>query len=123
MLLYYYYYYYLKTFSVLEENLISAPIVIAPNWSLPFELMCDVNDIAIRVVLGKRKNKVFQIIYYVSHALNDAQRNYTTTEKELLAIVFPLTNFNIVLYFLRLLSILITLPSNILLLNRMPSLN
>ncbi|CAL9000786.1 unnamed protein product [Prunus brigantina] len=70
-------------------------IVIAPEdqekttftyWSLPFELMCDASDYAIGAVLGQRVNKLAHVIYYASRTLNDAQLNYSTTEKELLAL-------------------------------------
>ena len=61
--------------------------MVAPDWDLPFELMCDANDYALRAVLGQRKNKQFQPIYYASRTLNDTQQNYNTTEKELLTVV------------------------------------
>ena len=83
----------LHTFSVLKDKLISAPIVVAPDWSFPFELMCDASDFAIGAVLGQKQEKIFQIIYYASRTLNDAQLNYATTEKELLAIVFAFDKF------------------------------
>ena len=70
----------------------SAPIMQAPDWSLPFEIMCDASDYAIGVVLGQRKDKKPYVIYYASRTLNSAQMNYTT-EKELLAIVFALDKF------------------------------
>jgi len=65
----------------------------APDWSLPFELMCDASDFAVGAVLGQRKDKKPHVIYYASKTLNDAQLNYTTTEKELLAVVFALDKF------------------------------
>ena len=83
----------LHAFTVLKDKLISAPIVVAPDWSFPFELMCDASDYAIRVVLGQKREKIFQVIYYASRTLNDAQLNYATTEKELLAIVFAFDKF------------------------------
>ena len=70
-----------------------APIIQPPNWSLPFEIMCDASDYAIGAVLGQRVNKVPHVISYASKTLNDAQLNYTTTEKELLAVVFSLEKF------------------------------
>ena len=42
----------LKAFNVLKEKLINAPIVTTLDWSLPFELICDVSDIAIGEILG-----------------------------------------------------------------------
>ena len=83
----------LHAFSVLKDKLVSAPIVVAPDWSFPFELMCDVSDFAIGAVLGQKQEKIFQVIYYASRTLNDAQLNYATTEKELLAIVFAFDKF------------------------------
>ena len=72
----------------------SAPIVVAPDWNLPFELMCDASDYAIEAVLGQKRDITFQVIYYASRTLNDAQLNYATTEKELLAIVFVFDKFH-----------------------------
>ncbi|KAK1433127.1 hypothetical protein QVD17_10033 [Tagetes erecta] len=83
----------LKAFEFLKEQLTNAPILVAPDWSLPFELMCDASDYAVGAVLGQRKDKHFHPIYYASKTLNEAQENYTTTEKELLAVVFAFDKF------------------------------
>ena len=82
-----------KAFTNLKEKLTSAPIIVPPDWSLPFELMCDASDYALGAVLGQRKDKQPHVIYYASRTLNDAQLNYSTTEKELLAVVFALDKF------------------------------
>ena len=71
----------------------TTPIIIAPDWSLPFEIMCDVSDYAVGAVLGQRKSKVFHPIYYASKTLTDAQLNYTVNEKELLAVVYAFEKF------------------------------
>ena len=55
--------------------------------------MCDASDHAIGAVLGQRHDKLLHVIYYASHVLNDAQKNYTTTEKELLAVVYAIDKF------------------------------
>ena len=44
-----------KDFELLKKKLISAPIVVAPYWDLPFELLCDASDFTVGVVLGQRK--------------------------------------------------------------------
>ncbi|KAJ0540924.1 putative nucleotidyltransferase, Ribonuclease H [Helianthus annuus] len=67
--------------------------MIAPDWKLPFEIMCDASHFAVGAVLGQRKDKHFHPIYYASKTLYDAQENYTTTEKELLAVVFAFDKF------------------------------
>ena len=82
-----------EAFDKLKELLTSAPIMMPPDWSLPFELMCDASDYAVGAVLGQRKDKRPYAIYYASRTLNDAQLNYSTTEKELLAVVFALEKF------------------------------
>src|SRR4051812_33882776 len=80
-------------FNDLKEKLSSAPIIMEPNWSFEFKLMCDASDYAVGAILGQRKNKVFHAIHYASKILNDAQISYATTKKELLAIVFGLEKF------------------------------
>ncbi|KAD5507433.1 hypothetical protein E3N88_15136 [Mikania micrantha] len=83
----------LRAFEYLKERLVSAPILIAPDWSQPFELMCDASDFAVGAVLGQRVDKHFHPIYYASKTLDAAQENYTTTEKELLAVVYAFDKF------------------------------
>ncbi|KAM2111924.1 hypothetical protein ACFX1R_014489 [Malus domestica] len=82
-----------QAFNHLKDLLTTAPIIVPPDWSLPFELMCDASDYALGVVLGQRKDKRPHVVYYASRTLNDAQLNYSTTEKELLAVVFALDKF------------------------------
>lgn len=83
----------LIAFNTLKEKLTTAPVIVSPDWDLPFELMCDVSDHAVGAVLGQRKNKIFHVIYYASRTLNDAQINYATTEKELLVVVYAFDKF------------------------------
>ncbi|RVW89451.1 Retrovirus-related Pol polyprotein from transposon 17.6 [Vitis vinifera] len=82
-----------EAFKKLKSLLTTAPIVRSPNWSLPFELMCDASDYAVGSVLGQREDGKPYVVYYASKTLNDAQKNYTTTENELLAMVFALDKF------------------------------
>ena len=83
----------LTSFNLLKKALISAPIIQPPDWSLPFEIMCDASDYAVGAVLGQTKNKKHHAIAYASKTLTGAQLNYATTEKELLAIVFSINKF------------------------------
>ena len=82
-----------ESFCRLKRSLTTPPIVQPPDWNLPFELMCDASDYAVGAVLGQRRGKEPCVVYYASKSLNDAQMNYTTTEKELLAVVFALDKF------------------------------
>ncbi|GJS36677.1 reverse transcriptase domain-containing protein [Tanacetum coccineum] len=84
----------IESFNTLKRKLIEAPILIAPDWDLPFELMCDASDFAIGAVLGQRKNKHFQPIHYASKRMTEAQAHYTTTKKELLAVVYAFEKFH-----------------------------
>ncbi|CAA7060044.1 unnamed protein product [Microthlaspi erraticum] len=82
-----------KSWTLLKDALVSAPIVQAPNWDHPFEIMCDASDYAVGAVLGQKIDKKLNVIYYASKTMDDAQCKYATTEKELLAIVFAFENF------------------------------
>ncbi|CAM8990655.1 unnamed protein product [Rhodiola kirilowii] len=80
-------------FDDLKVALTSAPIIQAPDWTQPFEIMCDASDYAVGAVLGQRKEKKPMVIHYASRTLDVAQRNYSTTKKELLAVIFALEKF------------------------------
>ena len=55
--------------------------------------MCDASDYAMGVVLGQRIDKIFIAIYYARKTFNKAQENYSTTENEMLAMVFACEKF------------------------------
>ena len=80
-------------FEEIKIRLVQAPIIAAPDWDQEFEVMCDTSDFAMGAVLGQRKEKIFRAIYYASRTFNEAQENYSTTEKEILAIVFACEKF------------------------------
>ncbi|GJX08218.1 reverse transcriptase domain-containing protein [Tanacetum coccineum] len=82
-----------KAFESLKEKLTCAPVIVSPNWNLPFELMCDASDFAVGAVLGQKDGKNFHPIYFASKTLNSAQQKYTVTEKELMAVVFAFDKF------------------------------
>nr|GFA32531.1 reverse transcriptase domain-containing protein [Tanacetum cinerariifolium] len=83
----------IQAFRTLKDKLTEAPIFIAPNWDQPFELMCDASDFAVGVVLGQRIEKHFRPIHYASKTMNQSETNYTTTEKEMLAVVYAFEKF------------------------------
>ena len=79
-----------QAFLQLKQSLGEAPILQSPNWDLSFEIMCDASDYAVEAVLGQCNEKKPIPICYASKALTDAELHYTTTEEELLAVVFAL---------------------------------
>ena len=75
----------LNAFHTLKKALISAPIIQPPDWSLPFEIMCDASDYAVGAVLGETKDKKHHAITYSSNTMIGAQLNYATVEKRALS--------------------------------------
>nr|GEV08520.1 reverse transcriptase domain-containing protein [Tanacetum cinerariifolium] len=82
----------IEAFQSLKKKLTEVPILVAPDWDLPFEIMCDTSDFAIGAVLRQRKTKHVQPIHYASKTMTDAQAHYTTKEKQLLAVVYAFKN-------------------------------
>ncbi|CAH9082749.1 unnamed protein product [Cuscuta europaea] len=83
----------LLAFNCLRLKLMEALVLVAQDWEIPFELMCDASDQVVGAILGQRKDNHFRPIYYASKTSAGPQLNYTTTEKELLAIVYALEKF------------------------------
>ncbi|GKE62523.1 reverse transcriptase domain-containing protein [Tanacetum coccineum] len=83
----------IEAFEILKKKLTESPILVPPDWDLPFEIMCDASDFTVGTVLGQRKTKHFQPIHYASKTMTDAQDYYTTTEKELLVVVYAFEKF------------------------------
>nr|GEV59435.1 reverse transcriptase domain-containing protein [Tanacetum cinerariifolium] len=82
-----------EAFQTIKRKLTKAPILIAPDWDLPFELMCDASEFAIGAILGQCQEKHFRPIHYASKTMTEAKSNYTTTEKEMLAVVYAFKKF------------------------------
>jgi len=76
----------LNSWEKLKNELISALIISAPDWSKSFEIICDASNFAIGVVLGQHIGNNQHVIYYSSRTSNDAQLNYTTIEKKFLMV-------------------------------------
>ncbi|GKA28481.1 reverse transcriptase domain-containing protein [Tanacetum coccineum] len=80
----------IKSFDILRDKLVTAPVIISPNCDLDFELMCNASNYVVGAVLGQRIERKFRLIYYASKIMNSAQEDYTTTEKELLVVEFTI---------------------------------
>ena len=82
-----------SAFEEIKSRLVSTPIMLTQDWNNEFEIMCDASDYAMEAVLGQRAEKIFKAIYYGSKTFNEAQENYSTTENEMLAMVFSYEKF------------------------------
>nr|GEW56714.1 hypothetical protein [Tanacetum cinerariifolium] len=82
-----------EAFQTLKRKLTEASILIAPDWDMPFMLMCDASGFAIGAVLGQHQEKNFRPIHYTSKTMTEVEPNYTTTKKEMLAVVYAFEKF------------------------------
>src|SRR4051812_8811626 len=82
-----------EAFEVLKKALITAPLVQPPDWNFPFEIMCDDSDFVVGPILGQRVDKKFNVIHYACKILDSSQKNYATTKKEFLVVVFACNMF------------------------------
>nr|GEW79661.1 reverse transcriptase domain-containing protein [Tanacetum cinerariifolium] len=80
----------------IDPEFCSHKILLEENYEpkdQPFELMCDASDFAVGAVLGQRIEKHFKSIHCASKTITEAESNYTTTEKEMLAVVYAFEKF------------------------------
>jgi len=76
-----------KAFTNLKNALISAPVLLLPDFTRPFVIHTDASDFATGAVLSQDQGSGLQPIAFLSHTLNSAERKYATYDKEMLAIV------------------------------------
>ena len=83
------------TFNYLKKRLTESPILVAPNWSIIFHVHTDASLTAVGALLAQpsQEHSIDRPIYYASRLLTKAERNYSTTEREGLAIVYALQKF------------------------------
>lgn len=80
-------------FRQLKDALISAPVMISPDPMLPYEVFTDASQFALGAVLMQDHGKGLQPIAYLSRKLNSPERRYDTGEREMLGIVYALTQW------------------------------
>ncbi|GKC02036.1 reverse transcriptase domain-containing protein [Tanacetum coccineum] len=83
----------LSAYSNIKKEVNRSSQISLSEWDQPFEIMCDASDYAIGAVLGQRIEKHFRPIHYASKTMTEAETNYTTTEKEMLAVVYAFEKF------------------------------
>ena len=79
-----------EAFEELKNALTTAPVLARPDFSKSFYVQCDTSGSALGAVLVQEYEVGEHPILYISRALNAAERNYTTTEREYLALVWSL---------------------------------
>ncbi|KAH8272968.1 hypothetical protein KR018_003038, partial [Drosophila ironensis] len=83
----------LKAFELLKNNLISSPILITPNFEEPFILLCDASSYGIGSVLAQKRDGIELPIAFMSEKLTKAQKNYSVSELECLAVLKGIKKF------------------------------
>ncbi|KAK9729461.1 RNase H-like domain found in reverse transcriptase [Popillia japonica] len=82
-----------KAFQEIKTALTTAPVLASPDFPQPFLINCDASDIGVGAVLYQAADGIEHPVAYASKNLNAAQRKYSTTEKELLAVIFAVEKF------------------------------
>lgn len=82
-------------FEQLKEKLTTAPVLSAPDWTQPFILHTDASEFGLGAVLAQTINGEEKVVAYASKSLNKAQKNYTTSDRECLAIIWGIRHFRV----------------------------
>lgn len=85
-------------FLLLKEKLTSPPVLAYPDFDKPFCLTTDASDFALGAVLSQKHDEKDCVVGYGGRSLNPAERNYNTTEKEMLGVVWAINNYRPYLY-------------------------
>jgi hypothetical protein len=78
----------------LKQKLVSAPILVPPNWDKDFDVYVDASNVAIGSILSQKDDSQHDHpIYFASCQLNTAEKNYSVTELEALGMIFFVQKF------------------------------
>ena len=86
-----------RTFERLKELLTSGPILAFPRNEGTFIIDCDSSETGLGTVCSQMQDGVERVIGYASRTLNRSELNYSTTRKELLAVIFSLKSYRYLL--------------------------
>ena len=83
-----------EAFLTLKEKLSTTPVFIPPNWDKTFHVYVDASNVALECVFSQKDDKNFDHpIYFASHQLIAVEKNYTTTQREALGMIFVVQKF------------------------------
>src|ERR1044072_6673724 len=83
-----------KAFEIIKKKLMEEPILAHPDWNKPFNLYTDASDTELGAILTQEdENEKGRVIAYEARTLNQNEKNYLTTEKECLAVVWAVEKF------------------------------
>lgn len=82
-----------KAFQVLKGLLVSAPILASPDFSKEFLIQTDASDVGVGAVLLQGEGDEERVVAYASRSLGRAERSYSATEKECLAVLFGIEKY------------------------------
>ena len=82
-----------KAFQDVKQALVSAPILSSPDFSLKFTIQCDASLTGLGSVLTQSQDGVEKVIAFASRSLSRTERNWSTYQRELAAVLFGVTKF------------------------------
>lgn len=83
-----------NAFNLLKQDLIRAPLLYCPNFDKTFTIQCDASDVGVGGLISQVGDSGEErVVAFTSRTLSRAERSYTTTEKELLAIIHSVETF------------------------------
>lgn len=87
-----------ETFNSLKQVLTSSSVLSFPKENGMFILDTDASNLGIGAVLSQEQNGIEKVIAYYSRTLNNSEKNYCVTRKELLAVIDSIKSFHHYLY-------------------------
>lgn len=82
-----------EAFRLIKQALVTAPVLASPNFAEPFFIQADASNVGLGAVLTQVIRDKECVVAYASRSLSAAERKYTVTEKELLAVIFAVEKF------------------------------
>jgi hypothetical protein len=78
----------------MKTSMMCLPVSMVPNWKIEFHVHTNTSNFVLGVMLGPNPNyTIDRPIYYASKLMNNAKNNYTTTEKEILTMIYAMKKF------------------------------